>query len=68
MITKGTRIRLVAMPDDPRPIEVGATGTVVQCMDFPNWNPSWTQIQVQWDNGRGLSLCVPPDRFEVISE
>lgn len=61
-MNEGTRIRLTAMPDDPHPIPVGTCGTVVSSTDFG----SWSQVQVNWDNGRRLRLSVPPDTFEVI--
>ncbi len=59
----GDRIRLLAMPDDPDPIEPGTTGTVVAVRD----QGTWAQVDVKWDNGRTLMLVVPPDEFEVLS-
>jgi hypothetical protein len=58
----GTRIRLIAMPDDPDPVPPGTAGTI------KTWtaHQGWAQIQVVWDNGRHLSLCFPPDRFEIL--
>lgn len=58
----GDRIRLLHMPNDPDPIEVGATGTVTTVFDHPELG----QIGVDWDNGRTLSLCTKIDRWEVI--
>lgn len=55
----GTRIRLVAMPDDPDPIPVGTEGTVV--------GGSGAQLWVEWDNGRKLNLDTIVDRWRVIS-
>ncbi len=60
---EGTRLRLVDMPDDPDPVPRGSTGTVTGGSDLRDW----TQIWVRWDNGRSLSLAVPPDTYEVIS-
>lgn len=54
----GTRIRLLSMPDDPCPVETGATATVT--------GGNGAQIEVDWDNGRSLSLVVGVDRYEVI--
>ncbi|NLS92727.1 MAG: DUF4314 domain-containing protein [Planctomycetaceae bacterium] len=59
----GDRIRLLAMNDDPDPIEPGTTGTVVSVRQ----QGTWAQVDVKWDNGRTLMLVVPPDRFEVVS-
>jgi hypothetical protein len=56
---EGTRIRLVLMTDDPDPIAPGAEGTVI--------GGNGAQIYVQWDDGRGLSLIVGKDRYEVVS-
>jgi len=59
----GDRIRLLAMTDDPDPIPLGTTGTVISVRQLG----SWSQVDVKWDNGRTLMLVVPPDQFEVIS-
>ena len=61
-VTVGSRIRLIAMPDDPDPIPAGATGTVVSVTDGP-----LGQVVVAWDNSaRTLALIPGVDRFEVI--
>jgi hypothetical protein len=49
------------MPDDPDPIPAGATGTVLAVTTGP-----YAQIDVDWDNGRSLSLVPGVDRFEII--
>ena len=59
----GDRIRLLAMPDDPAPLDAGSEGTVIG--DPVDFQGRW-QIIVAWDNGRSLNLCSPPDRFEVL--
>ena len=61
----GDRIRLVAMQDDPDPIQVDQTGTVVGVHSHQAKEP-WHQIDVAWDNGRTLMLVSPPDLFEII--
>lgn len=67
-LKKGTRIRLLEMPEDPNPIPLGTEGTVTLVTVFRERAArDWAQIQVRWDNGSMLSLCVPPDRYEVIS-
>jgi hypothetical protein len=60
----GDRIRLVAMPSDPDPIPAGSLGTVVAVFE----HIGWTQIDVDWDNGRTLMLTIPEDSIEVIKE
>jgi hypothetical protein len=62
---KGARLRLLAMPDDPDPVLVGATGEVLFVTEL--WRDEF-QVVVRWDNGRHLNLICPPDRFEVIEE
>ena len=57
----GDRIRLIEM-DDPDPVPVGSRGTVVAIYQHSDW----LQVDVDWDNGRGLMLTVPPDRVEVL--
>jgi hypothetical protein len=57
----GDRIMLIEMPEDPCPIDPGSRGTIESIATFDHW----FQVQVKWDNGRTLSLCVPPDRVVV---
>lgn len=59
----GDQIRLLAMTDDPDPIQPGTTGTVIAVRQ----HGSWSQVDVKWNNGRTLMLVVPPDQCEVIS-
>jgi hypothetical protein len=56
------------MPDDPDPIEPGATGmvTAVRPQRFGVRGP-WTQVDVEWDNGRKLMLSVPPGELDILS-
>jgi hypothetical protein len=61
----GDRVRLVAMQDDPDPIQVGQTGTVVRVHRVDD-DPVWHQIDIAWDNGRTLMLVSPPDLFEIV--
>ncbi len=62
-IKAGDRVRLLSMSDDPDPISAGTTGTVAGV--YPQ--SDWTQVDVDWDNGRSLMLSIPPDRVAVIS-
>jgi len=57
----GDRIRLVSM-DDPDPIPAGTAGTVVGVSP----QSDWTQVDVDWDNGRSLMLSIPPDSIQKI--
>jgi len=61
VVTKGTRIRLIAMPQDPDPIPAGSEGVVVGVNEG-----SLPQIEVRWDCGRTLFLLPDVDRFEII--
>jgi hypothetical protein len=58
----GKRIRLIAMPKDPDPIPLGSEGVITGVTDIGQS----TQIDVKWDSGRTLMLCVPPDIFWVL--
>ncbi len=60
----GDRIRLVRMADDPDPMPVGQRGTVVRIHSHGDW----TQVDVDWDNGRSLMLSIPPDEIEIETE
>ena len=55
----GTRIELVSMYDDHDPIPSGTRGTVR--------GGNGSQLWVDWDNGRNLSLIVGEDRYVVIA-
>ncbi len=58
----GDRIRLISMNDDPDPIAAGSLGTVVAV----HLHHGWTQVDVDWDNGRQLMLSLPEDRIEIL--
>jgi hypothetical protein len=58
------RIRLVSMPNDPDPIPVGSLGTVRSV----HQHGDWSQVDVAWDNGRQLMLCLPGDVVAVVSK
>ena len=55
-----TRIRLIKMGEDPRPIESGACGTVESVDDIGT-------IHVRFDNGRLLGLMTGEDEFQIIN-
>ena len=55
----GSRIKLIKMTDDPRPIEPGSEGTIKYIDDM-------SQIHVDWDNGRSLALIPGVDEYVII--
>lgn len=63
--TPGTRIRLIAMPEDPDPIPVGATGTV-RAHRAPG--SDLEQVSVDWDLPRSLNLIPGRDEWEEIND
>jgi len=63
----GDRVRLVQMPDDPAPIIPGTRGTVTYVTELHMIGDKY-QIGVAWDDGRTLSMVVPPDVYEVVDE
>ena len=67
-IKVGDRVMLLAMPNDPNPIHVGAKGTVELISDLTMLNNRKNQLQflIKWDNGRSLSCVCPPDQLKVI--
>ena len=58
----GERIRLISMPEDPDPIPAGSLGTVRAIHP----HHGWTQVEVDWDNGRRLMLSLPDDVVEIV--
>lgn len=57
----GDRVRMTGvMPNDPAPLPVGATGTVLEA------NETTGQIFVNWDSGSGLILLAS-DPFEILT-
>jgi hypothetical protein len=56
-LNAGDRVRLLSMPQDPDPVPLGSLGTVVEVHEFSDW----TQVEVDWDNGRKLMLTLPDD-------
>lgn len=57
----GDRVRITGtMPDDPDPLPIGTTGTVLRLLD------SGRQADVDWDNGRTLLLLLDVDPYQVI--
>jgi len=62
----GTRIRLVAMGEDPDPILPGTEGTVTHLNPWGSPPHDEVQIAVDWDNGRSLMLLASVDRWVEI--
>lgn len=56
---KGTRIEVIEMVDDPRPIPSGTKGTVNHVDDMGT-------IHCTFDNGRRLGLIPDVDEFKKI--
>lgn len=66
----GDRVRMIHMPDDPNPIPSGTEGVVTDITRVqmgPRGERSFTQISVDWDNGRTLRCVSPPDTLAVIA-
>lgn len=57
----GDRIAM-GTSDDIEPVPQGTLGTVVAVHHYEDW----AQVEVAWDNGRQLMLCVPPDTYTEI--
>jgi hypothetical protein len=64
----GKRIELIEMRDDPAPLPEGSRGVVTRASTHDFGTGPFTQVAVEWDNGRTLMLVVPPDRFRIIEE
>lgn len=57
----GTRIELIEMVDEDRPIPAGMKGTVRKVDDMLN-------IHMHWDNGHSLAVIYGVDKFRKIKE
>lgn len=57
----GTRIVLLSMGDDPRPIESGTRGTVKFVDDLAT-------VHCNFDKGRSLGLAYGEDRYRKLTE
>jgi hypothetical protein len=68
-IDKGSRVKLVSMPNDPDPVPAGTLGTVTSSRLIEGLTPRpYLQVGVSWDNGRSLGLVIPPDAIELVPE
>lgn len=57
----GTRIELNSMGSDPDPVPPGTRGTVYSVN-------SYGDIEMEWDNGRKLSLIPSEDSFRKLTQ
>jgi hypothetical protein len=62
----GDTIELVSMPDDPDAIPVGTKGVIKSISKIP-MQPPFTQLVVDWENGRTLNVVIPPDVVRVVA-
>jgi len=58
----GDRIRLISMGTDPRPVAPGTLGKVQRVTDHGDW----TQVEVNWEDGRQLMMSLPEDKYELV--
>lgn len=63
LVVGESRVEMVSMADDPDPIQTGDRGLVTG-KRYVNLNGGYWQVDVDWDSGRRLSVCVPPDRIQ----
>ena len=57
----GTRIKLISMGDDPRPIPPGTKGTVEGIDDIAT-------VFCKFDNGRSLGLAYGEDQYRALTQ
>ncbi len=64
----GDRVECVSMNDPYDPIPAGTRGTVTDVSEV-NFGAGdrFTQVCVNWDNGRTLMPVIPPDVIRVVS-
>ena len=61
LYTKGTRILLLHMGNDPRPVEDNMRGTVITVDDM-------SAIHCKFDNGRQLGIIPGEDSFRKLTD
>ena len=61
MYPPGTRVLLIQMGDDPRPIEPNTRGTVVAVDDMGT-------VHCKFDNGRQLGMVYGEDSFRRLTQ
>ena len=57
----GSRVELLTMADDPKPIPNGTRGIIKSVDDMAN-------VHVIWDNGRQLGVIPGIDQFRLLSD
>jgi hypothetical protein len=65
----GSTIELVSMPEEFARLKIGERGKVTRINgphDLGDGAGPFTQIEVDWECGSRLMLCVPPDEFRVV--
>lgn len=55
----GDEIQLTGKMDDPRPVDVGTTGTIITIDDM-------NQLHIHWTTGRLLAVIPNVDSFKLI--
>lgn len=66
-VSKGDRVKLLAMPNDINPVPSGTLGTVTGFhIDHTTDDGRFSQIWVKWDNGSVLNLLPHVDVWEVV--
>lgn len=63
-LKKGNNVKLLAMPNNPDPIEVGTEG---ECVGVSELNGKKIYY-MEWENGRKLSLLEGEDEWEKINK
>jgi len=66
----GTRVEVVSMNDEYSPLPPGTQGTVVDSHEVnlgPGPDRRFVQVLVDWDNGRNLMPCIPPDVIREVT-
>lgn len=61
-LAMGDRIELIEMRNDPEPIKPGTQGTIESIMPLFGKH----QVIVEWDDGRGLMLILPDDKYRLL--
>ncbi len=63
-LSPGQRVEILYMAQEKWPVPAGTLGTVTEVCHHGRW----TQVWVDWDNGRRLAMLLPDDKYRLVGD